>query len=269
MSSGGPAAGDMFSGSGQRGTCPAVPVSGEHVRWWSGSRGDMSSGGVASGGRSGPSPAGGRRLPRRRRRCRHGGSRRSPTPAGPGRRRQFPAKVPVHVDVVAVHGRGHGHGVARQPLRVVQRRPVVLLGEQLGNVPQRAQRGVLLEVPGVDHLAGEERLRGVRAELGELLQDPPRRPVRGPGPGRRWIRASARTAGWRRGRRGRGPAPGRRPRGGRRRACPRRRPPAGGAARPPGVAAQEGAHHLEPLHGEPARRRAGTPPSPAGAGRSG
>ena len=47
-----------------------------------------------SRGRSGSVPAAGRRSPRRRRRCRHGGSPRTPTPAGRGRRPPFPGRAP-------------------------------------------------------------------------------------------------------------------------------------------------------------------------------
>mgnify|MGYP006172220851 CR=1 FL=1 len=35
---------------------------------------------------------------------------------------------------------------------------------------QRPEGGILLEVPGVDHLASQQRLIGVRAELREVLE---------------------------------------------------------------------------------------------------
>ena len=64
-------------------------------------------------------------------------------------------ELAVHVHVVVVDGRGRRHLVGRQPRRVVQRRPVVTLGQQFGGFAQRPQYRVGIDQPRVDHLAGE------------------------------------------------------------------------------------------------------------------
>ena len=81
-----------------------------------------------------------------------------------------------------IDGRGDRHLVGGEPLRVVQRGPVGTRGEQFGGLAQRAQRGVDLEVPGVDGLPGEQqrsvpRQGGGGVELREFGAYPLGRPV--------------------------------------------------------------------------------------------
>ena len=102
----------------------------------------------------------------------------------------------LHVDIVAVHGGRHRDRVPGQTAAVVEGGPVGLGGQQVGDLAERDQCRILLEVPGVDHLAGQQRLRGLRGELREVLQDAPRRPAGGFALRRRSTHASAHTAGW-------------------------------------------------------------------------
>src|SRR5690242_9110162 len=92
---------------------------------------------------------------------------------GPGRRHR---ELAVHVHVVVVDGGGRRHLVRGQPGRIVQRRPVIPVGQDAGRLPKRAQHRIGVDHPGVDHLPGEVQRRSSGGELGELGPDPLRRP---------------------------------------------------------------------------------------------
>jgi len=62
----------------------------------------------------------------------------------------------VHVHVLLVDRRGHRDLVGGKLARLVEEGPLRVAREDLGGVPQRAQGGILLEHPGIDHLASEK-----------------------------------------------------------------------------------------------------------------
>ncbi len=77
--------------------------------------------------------------------------------AGAADGRRGPQRVTgVDVQVVLVDDRAGGHLVGGQHRLVVQRGPGRVLGQQMRGVVQRPQRGVDVEVPGMDGLAGEQ-----------------------------------------------------------------------------------------------------------------
>ena len=69
----------------------------------------------------------------------------------------------VHVHVWVVRRSHHGNLVLVQLCVVVQATPVLLLSQQVRNLSQRTQRGILLVVPGEDVLAGEEQTIRIRS----------------------------------------------------------------------------------------------------------
>ena len=83
----------------------------------------------------------------------------------------------VHVHVRVVRRSHHGNLVLVQLCVVVQATPVLLLSQQVSNLSQRTQRGILLVVPGEDVLAGEEQTVRIRCELGAGSRHASSRPV--------------------------------------------------------------------------------------------
>src|SRR5215469_6269083 len=97
-----------------------------------------------------------------------------------GLQRQFSR----HVHVVEVDRRRDWYVGPSQLISGIKRWPVIAFGQQFGGFPERPQRRVLVDYPGVNHLAREQQwgpvfYRRLGRELGELGAHP----LRGP-PGR-------------------------------------------------------------------------------------